>query len=72
MQIVSIPGNSARYPDRISAPAPRELRGQVRRAAEIRQIGTAEFIRQAVSREVRKTFEDNRGHLKIVTDAGAK
>jgi uncharacterized protein (DUF1778 family) len=57
MQIVSMPGNSARYPDRISAPAPRDLRGQIRRAAEIRQIGTAEFIRQAVSREGEATLE---------------
>lgn len=52
MHLVTLPDNSARYPDRISAPAPRGLREQVMRAAAVQKVGSAEFIRRAVTRMV--------------------
>ena len=52
MHLVTLPNNDAKFPDRISACAPRGLREQVRRAAEAEQITPPEFIRRAVERHV--------------------
>lgn len=56
--VVTIPHPEAKYPDRISACAPRGLREQVKRAAEVEGISAPDFIRRAVERHVTEVLSD--------------
>jgi hypothetical protein len=50
-----------RYPDRITAAAPRGFRDEVRRAAAAERITMGEFVRRAIAERIGNGDEDDPG-----------